>query len=67
MYADMSTQSGRRNVVIYGSNAPDDQGNRASSDSNGHAVYVGSKKRNTTARAATAMDSTKGGPAGGWE
>jgi hypothetical protein len=39
----------------------------ASSDSNGHAVYANSKKRNTTAGASTAMDSTKDGPAGGWE
>jgi hypothetical protein len=51
--------------VIYGSNAEGDQANRASSD--GHAVYAGNKKRNTTARAATAMDSAKNGPAGGWE
>jgi hypothetical protein len=52
--------------VIYGSNAQDDQANRASSDSDGHAVYINrtGKKRNTTARAATAMDSTKDGPAG---
>jgi predicted outer membrane repeat protein len=52
--------------VIYGSNAEYDQANRASSDY-GHAVSSGRKKRNTTARAATAMDSTKDGPAGGWE
>ncbi|GHV23832.1 hypothetical protein FACS189494_12080 [Spirochaetia bacterium] len=53
--------------VIYGSNAPDGQGNTASRD--GHAVYYANrgKKRNTTARTATAMDSTKDGPAGGWE
>jgi hypothetical protein len=55
--------------IIYGSNAADGNGNTASSDENGHAVYVysGSKKRNTTARASTAMDSSKDGPAGGWE
>jgi hypothetical protein len=52
--------------VIYGSNASGDQANRATSDT-GHAVYAGGKKRNTTARAATAMDSAKNGPAGGWE
>ncbi|GHU47394.1 hypothetical protein FACS1894200_02680 [Spirochaetia bacterium] len=38
----------------------------------GNAVIYGSnaegnQKRNTTARVAMAMDSTKGGPAGGWE
>jgi hypothetical protein len=45
------------------------QANRASSNSEGHAVKFdnSSKKRNTTARAATAMDSAKNGPAGGWE
>ncbi|GHU10665.1 hypothetical protein FACS1894151_10190 [Spirochaetia bacterium] len=53
--------------VIYGSNAEGDQANRAKSDSDGHAVSAGTKKRNTTVRAATAMDSTKDGPAGGWE
>jgi hypothetical protein len=53
-------------AVIYGSNAPD-QANSARDDSRGHAVYVGGKKRNTTARAATVMDSTKDGPSGGWE
>jgi predicted outer membrane repeat protein len=52
--------------VIYGSNAPD-QANRAGSDSAGHAVYANRKKRNTTARAATVMDSGKDGPSGGWE
>ncbi|MDR1256171.1 MAG: penicillin-binding protein activator LpoB [Spirochaetaceae bacterium] len=52
--------------VIYGSNA--DEANRARDDGYGHAVYVSNgKKRNTTARAATAMDSGKNGPAGGWE
>jgi predicted outer membrane repeat protein len=54
--------------IIYGSNAADGNGNTASSDAAGHAVYVnGGKKRNTTARVATAMDSSKDGPAGGWE
>jgi hypothetical protein len=60
------TKSGNGGV-IYGSNAEYDQANRAASDSSGHVVYAGGKKRNTTARAATAMDSTKAGPAGGWE
>jgi predicted outer membrane repeat protein len=60
------TKSGKVGV-IYGSNAESDQANRAGSDNGGHAVHVNDKKRNTTARAATAMDSTKNGPAGGWE
>jgi hypothetical protein len=53
--------------VIYGSNAEGGQANSAGSDDRGHAVYANGKKRNTTARAATAMDSAKNGPAGGWE
>jgi hypothetical protein len=58
--------------IIYGSNAPDGQENTAiGGDGSGRAVLVstriGSKKRNTTARASTAMDSSKDGPAGGWE
>ncbi|GAB6391969.1 MAG: putative lipoprotein [Treponematales bacterium] len=60
--------------IIYGSNAPDGQANTAIGDDSGHAVAIGggiwsrpSKKRNTTARASTAMDSSKDGPAGGWE
>jgi hypothetical protein len=40
---------------------------QARDDSSGHAVYTNGKKRNTTARAGTAMDSRKDGPAGGWE
>ncbi|GHV80390.1 hypothetical protein AGMMS49944_21810 [Spirochaetia bacterium] len=64
VYANTFTKSGGGGV-IYGSNAPDGQGNTASGD--GHAVLASGKKRNTTARAATAMDSTKDGPAGGWE
>jgi hypothetical protein len=51
--------------VIYGSNG--DEANSAKSDNDGHAVYANGKKRNTTARATTAMDSGKDGPAGGWE
>jgi hypothetical protein len=57
--------------IIYGSNATEDgQANRAGSDGRGHAVYISrdsGKKRNTTARAAIAMDSYKNGLAGGWE
>jgi hypothetical protein len=55
--------------IIYGSNAPEGQANKTQSDGKGHAVYVesGSKKRDTTARATTAMDSTKKGPEGGWD
>jgi hypothetical protein len=59
------TKSGKGGV-IYGSDAEGDQANRSLSD-NGHAVANHDRKRNTTARAATAMDSTKAGPAGGWE
>ncbi|GHU81415.1 hypothetical protein FACS189468_3990 [Spirochaetia bacterium] len=66
VYAGTFIKSGNGGV-IYGSNAEDGQANRADSDDRGHAVYVGGKKRNTTARAATAMDSAKNGPAGGWE
>jgi hypothetical protein len=74
VYAKTFTKSGNGGI-IYGSNAPGDQANRAERENNGHAVYIhdggglvsGSKKRNTTARAATAMDSAKNGPAGGWE
>jgi hypothetical protein len=53
--------------IIYGSNAPEEQANKAKDDSRGHAVYADGKKRNTTARTSTAMDSGKDGPAGGWE
>jgi predicted outer membrane repeat protein len=59
--------------IIYGSNAQEaGQANQARDDSRGHAVvirgnYSYNKKRNTTARASTAMDSRKDGPAGGWE
>jgi hypothetical protein len=62
------TKSGKGGI-IYGSNAEGDLANRARSDDQGHAMFMPtiSKKRNTTARAATAMDSTKDGPAGGWE
>jgi predicted outer membrane repeat protein len=62
--AGIFTKSGKGGV-IYGSNT--DEANRAGSDSDGHAVFAYGKKRNTTARAATAMDSAKDGPPGGWE
>ncbi|MHC6201897.1 hypothetical protein ACYULU_01730 [Breznakiellaceae bacterium SP9] len=59
-------KSGTGNAIIYGSNAPDEQVNRARDDSAGHAVCFGNgKKRNTTARVVTAMDSAKNGPSGG--
>jgi hypothetical protein len=55
--------------IIYGSNAPDGQANKARYDEYGHAVFNarGSKKRNTTARVSTALDSRRDGAAGGWE
>jgi hypothetical protein len=56
--------------IIYGSNAPEGQANRAQSDGQGHAVYSFSgigQKRNTTARISTAMASRVTGQAGGWE
>jgi hypothetical protein len=55
--------------IIYGSNAPDGQANKAYSDGYGHAVYVNSssKRRNTTARVSNAIDTGKSGAAGGWE
>jgi hypothetical protein len=58
------TKSGRGGI-IYGSNAPKGQANKALA---GHAVYVeGGEKRDTPAREATAMDSTKSGLENGWE
>jgi hypothetical protein len=66
VYASTFTKSGTGTAVIYGSTAPDGQALRAGGDARGHAVYA-NKKRNTTARAATAMDSSKDGPSGGWE
>ncbi|MDR2500454.1 MAG: hypothetical protein LBD37_05165 [Treponema sp.] len=54
--------------IIYGSNAPEGQANKAGNDSYGHAVYRSSVgKRNTTARVTTALDSGKRGADGGWE
>jgi hypothetical protein len=61
------TKSGTSGI-IYGSNAPEGQANKANGDDYGHSVYVqGGKKRNSTARATTLMDSTKSGASGGWE
>jgi hypothetical protein len=60
------TKSGRGGI-IYGSNAEGEQAN-SSNSGKGHAVYVnGGKKRDNTARATMAMDSTKSGPEGGWD
>jgi hypothetical protein len=52
--------------IIYGSNAPEEQANKAYF---GHAVYssYGQRIRNTTARISTALDPSKSGAAGGWE
>jgi hypothetical protein len=59
------TKSGRGGI-IYGVNAP--EGANVSKSGNGHAVYISSsKKRDNTARATTAMDSTKNGVDGGWD
>jgi hypothetical protein len=57
--------------VIYGSNESNNALRNVAFGGEGHAVYVGgsspAKKRNTTAGTGVAMDSTKGGPTGGWE
>jgi hypothetical protein len=57
--------------IIYGSNAPVAQANKAPSEATGHAVYVdGSRpqKRTTTAGEITALDSAKSlVQGGGWE
>jgi hypothetical protein len=56
--------------TIYGDNdtthTSDSDENTATSG-NGHAVYAGARKRNTTAGPGVALDSTKTGAAGGWE
>jgi TolB-like protein len=69
VYVEYSSTFTKSGGVIYGSNEPDESlANKAKDDSRGHAVYSGSgKKRNTTARATTAMDSRRDGPSGGWE
>jgi fibronectin type 3 domain-containing protein len=61
------TKSG--NSIIYGNDADASLKNTAASSSYGHAVYIvsGSKKRNTTADASVALDSSLSGSAGGWE
>jgi hypothetical protein len=56
------TKSGNGGI-IYGSNAPEEQANRAVRD--GHAVYGG--PRNSTARVSQALDSRQKGATGGWE
>ena len=58
--------------VIYGSNAPDDQANKAGMNGGmTAAVYIHSgsnaRRRDTTARASQALDSLVSGAAGGWE
>jgi hypothetical protein len=57
--------------IIYGSNAPARQVNKAKSDEQGHAVYIDGtrpQKRTTTAGETTALDSTKNlVQGGGWE
>jgi hypothetical protein len=60
----MFTKSGSGGI-IYGSDAPEGQANKAGQY--GHAVYTGNGSRDTTARANRALDSTINGPAGGWE
>jgi hypothetical protein len=51
--------------VIYGSNAPEGQANKASDSA--AAVYTSNGRRVNTARLSTALDSRKSGPLGGWE
>jgi hypothetical protein len=57
--------------IIYGSNAPKGQANKASSDETGHAVFVEADQRrvrNTTVNASTKLDSAKNRlEGGGWE
>jgi hypothetical protein len=61
------TKSGTAGI-IYGSNAPTGQANKAYTDDYGHAVYVGNGyKRNTTARISNAITTNQSGAAGGWE
>jgi hypothetical protein len=66
VYVQDGTFIKSKGSIIYGSNAPAEQANTASE---GAAVYCnnGSKRRDTTARINTVMDSTKDGTAGGWE
>jgi hypothetical protein len=77
VYAGVSaafTKSATGNAIIFGSDASSSLKNTATNgDSSGHAVfYFGSssltnEKRNTTAGATIALDSSKSGSAGGWE
>jgi uncharacterized repeat protein (TIGR02543 family) len=56
--------------VIYGSDASASLKNTASSDSNGHAVYVNSspaKRRDSTAGEGDTLNSLVSGSSGGWE
>jgi predicted outer membrane repeat protein len=57
--------------IIYGSNASEDQANKAGADKQGHAVYVRGTRdyvRDSTADEATALDSKKNRiQGGGWE
>jgi hypothetical protein len=50
--------------VIYGSNAPEGQANKAREAA---AVYSSYGKRDTTARLSTALTTAQRGAAGGWE
>jgi hypothetical protein len=66
VYADIFIKAAGADSIIYGSNAPEELANKAGGE--GQAVYVGNgRKRDTTTRATTALDSTKSGAAGGWE
>jgi hypothetical protein len=53
--------------VIYGSNAPEGQANKARSDIGGHAVYSNYRIRNTTVWGATALDYTKKNASKDWQ
>ncbi|MDR2534669.1 MAG: hypothetical protein LBD29_01390 [Treponema sp.] len=70
VYVDRGTFiKSNKGGIIYGSNAPEGQANKARS--RGHAVYCylggRSRIRDTTARVTTALDSSKNGADGGWE
>jgi hypothetical protein len=63
-FSSAFTKSGA-DGVIYGSDAPAGQANKAARAA---AVYVDDgRKRETTARTSTALDTQKSGPSGGWE
>jgi predicted outer membrane repeat protein len=63
VYSGTFTKSGTGGV-IYGSNAPEGQANKAREAA---AVRTSNGRRETTARLSTALDSRKSGAAGGWE